>query len=172
MLMNTETDRPADSKSQNFRFDFDSEDFSGSVNESLQGGIEVIGKVFGGLVGAIKDAVGPELLQAMELAGWLQQLSGCLDSIVGALKSQGSVPAESAGQLAFYAEQFDRVVAGSKLESQQDTLRQHLHQARQAAESASKDPTAAVDVIAQASGYFKAAASSCVPLPQGSDSPE
>ena len=163
--MTNENDTPPDANepSTDFKIDIDPK-----IGESLQGGMDAIGKVFGGLVGAIKDAVGPELMRSMEVAGWLGQLASCLDDMANGLKTNSEVPAEASGQFAFYVEQFDSSLDGSKLESQKASLKQQLEKAEQAVASAVTDPDASAAALAQASGYFKAAAASLVPI-QGKD---
>ena len=134
------------------------------LGENLENGFDAIGKVFGGLVGAIKDAVGPELMKTLEVANWLGQVAECLEKISTGLKSDGTVPAEQAGQLAFYAEQFDSTLDGSKLDAQKAGLLEHLNAAQQAVRDALNDPEAAAATLGHAAGYFKAAAASCVPV--------
>ena len=160
--MTDENDTPPDadqSPSEDFKIDIDPK-----IGESLQGGMDAIGKVFGGLVGAIKDAVGPELMRSMEVAGWLGQLASCLDDMANGLNSNSEVPAEASGQFTFYVEQFDSALDGSKLESQKPSLQQQLQKAQQAVASAGSDPDESAAALAQASGYFKAAAASLVPI--------
>lgn len=139
-------------------------DLNESLGEGLQNGFDAIGKVFGGLVGAIKDAVGPELMKTLELANWLGQLAECLEKISVGLNSDGSVPDEPAGQLLFYVDQFDATLDGSKLEAQKPAFQQHLSQCQQALKDAAVDASLAAKTLAKSAGYFKAAAASCVPV--------
>lgn len=144
-------------------------DIDPKVGESLQVGLDALGKVFGGLVGAIQDAVGPELMRGMEVASWLEQLTQCLDLIAEELQSGGNVPSAAVGQLAFFTAQLDETLAGSTLESQQVSLRQQFDRAQQALKNTEDDPASAATVLSEVAGYFKAAAASCVPLPRGSN---
>lgn len=164
--MTDENDTPPDidQPSEEFKIDIDPR-----IGESLQGGMDALGKVFGGLVGAIKDAVGPELMRSMEVASWLGQLASCLDDMASGLKSNNELPAESSGQFAFYVEQFSSSLDGSRLASQKASLQLQLENARQAVASAVSDPDASAGALAQASGYFKAAAASLVPIQSKED---
>lgn len=134
------------------------------LGESIENGFDAIGKVFGGLIGAIKDAVGPEMMKTLAVASWLGQLAECLEKIAGGLTADGTVPAEPAGQLAFYAEQFDTTLDGSKLESQKAAFSEHLQNCQQAVANAAADASAAATTLNHSAGYFKAAAASCVPV--------
>lgn len=158
-MTDSKDNTPADAQKQvpsEFKIDIDPK-----VGESLQGGLDALGNVFGGLIGAIRDAVGPELMRNMEVAGWVGQVATCLEQIAASLKEDGNVSAEVSGQLSFFVDQFDSSLEGSKLESQQVALKQYLLNAQQAVENADRD---AVSAVAQAAGYFKAAAASCVPI--------
>ena len=157
-------DQP-EQKPLDLKFDIDPK-----VGESLQGGLDALGQVFGGLVGAIKDAVGPEVMKGIEVAGWLEQLTTCLESIAAGLRSDGIVPADAVGQLTFFAEQFDSAIAGSKLEAQKELLTAKLRMAQQVIDGVNNDPTAAAETVTRVAGYFKAAAASCVPVPKGKES--
>ena len=137
------------------------------VEESLQGGLDAVGKVFDGLVGAIKEAVGPELMRNMETANCLGQLATCLEAMAEGLNETGTIPAAAAGRFAFFVGQFDGALEGSKLAAQETVFRQQLNQTQQAVANANGDPTGTATVLAKAAGYFKAAAASCLPLPHG-----
>ncbi|MEP3479960.1 MAG: hypothetical protein ABJZ55_11985 [Fuerstiella sp.] len=134
------------------------------LGESLENGFDALGKVFGGLVGAIKDAVGPEVIMTLQAANWLGQLTECLQQIVKGLDADEMVPAEPAGQFSFLAEQFNTILDGSKLESQKPAFGQHLQNCQQAISDAADDAKAAATVLNHSAGYFKAAAASCVPV--------
>lgn len=134
------------------------------LGEGLENGFDALGKVFGGLVGAIKDAVGPEVIMTLQAANWLGQLAECLQQIVEGLDADGIVPAEPAGQFAFFAEQFSTILDGSKLESQKPSLGQHLQSCQQAIGNGSVDAKAAATVLNHSAGYFKAVAASCFPV--------
>lgn len=139
-------------------------DINVDLGEGLQNGFDAIGKAFGGLVGAIKDAVGPELMKTLEVSTWLGQVAECLEKISNGLSSDGSVPAEPAGQFAFFVDQFDSNLNGSKLESQKPALQGHLQKCQQAIENAAADPAIAVATLSHSAGYFKAAAATCLPI--------
>lgn len=150
-------------------------DINENLGESLQNGFDAIGQVFGGLVGAVKDTVGPDLMKTLEVANWLGQLGECLEKVSKGLTADGVVPAEPTGQLAFFAEQFDSTLDGSKLESQKSKLQQHLQNCQQAVENAGADPVSAAVTLSHSAGYFKAAAGSCIPVQakaSGENSPE
>ena len=164
--MPADNDTPPDAgrPSEEIKIDIDPK-----IGESLQGGMDAIGKVFGGLVGVIKDAVGPELMKGIEVSGWLSKLAKCLESIATGLRSDGTVPSEAAGQLSFFTDQFDEALAGSKLETQQDALKAQLQTAHDAIAAAGDDQQSSADAVSKAAGYFKAAAASCVPVPKGNE---
>jgi len=159
--MHTLKDAPVAEKDPDIKIDINEKI---DLSEGLENGFDAIGKVFGGLVGAIKDAVGPELMKTLAVASWLGKLSECLENIAVGLTADGTVPAEPTGQLVFYAEQFDTMLDGSKLESQKAAFREHLQNCQQAVANASDDPSAAATKLSHAAGYFKAAAASCVPV--------
>ncbi len=156
-----QNDRSAsESSEQKFRVEIDPQ-----VEQSLQGGLDALGKVFGGLVNSIKDAVGPELMRSMEVANWLEQLATCLDGIAGELRSSGSASWESVGQLDFYVDQFDAELQDTKLADRQAALREHLDSAHAAVKQVTPDNAVQqADQIAKAAGYFRAAARSLVPI--------
>lgn len=77
------------------------------LGDPLEDGLNMLSKVFGGLVQTIKDAVGPEFMRGMELDNWLEQLATCLEQIARSLRETGEVPAERAGELAFFVDQWD-----------------------------------------------------------------
>lgn len=139
-------------------------DLNENLGEGLQNGFDAIGKAFGGLVGAIKDAVGPELMKNLEVANWLGRLAECLEKISDGLHSDGSVPAAQAGQFSFYVDLFDATLDGSKLEAQKPAFQQHLNRCQQALKNPVTDAPLAAATLAQSAGYFKAAAASCVPV--------
>ena len=140
-----------------------------NFGESLETGFDALGKVFGGLVGAIKDAVGPEMMKTLGAANWLGQVAECLETLSKGLSTDGSIPSEAAGQFSFLADQLDANVDGSKLEAQKATIGEHLQNSRQALDSADNDPQAAAKALAHAVGYFKAAATSVVPIQPSSN---
>lgn len=147
-------------------------DIPADVGDSLQGGLDAIGKVFGGLVNSIKDAVGPELMRGMEAANWLEQVASCLDEIADGLRESGAAPWESLGQLDFYVEQFDGELEGTKLAERQRELRKHLEAAYAAAKQGdSNDAAAQADNVSRASGYFRAAARTLIPMTGSNDQP-
>lgn len=140
-------------------------DFDPNVGDGLKNGLNALGQVFGGLVTAIKDAVGPEMLKNLEAAGWMGQVAKCLETISTELNQNGSVPADAVGQLSYFSEQFSEAIAGSMLESQSDALKARLQTAQTAIDAAGEDPVAAAAAIAKVAGYFKAAAESFVSAP-------
>lgn len=139
-------------------------DLKDNLGESLETGFDALGKVFEGLVGAIKDAVSPEMMKSLVVSNWLGQVAECLDTLSKSLSTDGTVPAESAGQLSFLKDQLDASVDGSKLEAQKATFQDHLLKSQQAVGNAVTDPETASTTIAHAAGYFKAAATSMVPI--------
>ena len=139
-------------------------DIDPNLGDGLQNGLNALGQVFGGLVDAIKDVVGPETLKNMEAAGWLGQVAECLDTISAGLKQDGNVPADAVGQFSYFSEQFPAAIADSTLESQSDALQARLQMAQTAVDVAGKDPATAAASIAEVAGYFKAAVASCVPV--------
>ena len=155
---NSSGDRPGE-----FKIKFDSQ-----AGDGLQKGMEVLQQVIGGFVQSIKDAVGPEMMRNFEAAQWLEQLGDCLDQIAVGLRDSGKVPPEAAGQLAFYVDQWDGGLRGSKLEPNQAALRKRLESAEAAIQQATSENAAQqAAVVAQAAGYFHAAAKSVLPLPTG-----
>ena len=134
------------------------------LGDSLENGFDALGKVFEGLAGAIKDAVGPEIMKTLEVANWLGQLAECVGSIAEGLSAHGAVPAEPAGQFAFFVEQFDTTLDGSKLESKKPALAEHLQNCQQAIANAEGDTATSATSLSHAAGYFRAAAASCVPI--------
>jgi hypothetical protein len=145
-------------------------DLNENLGDSMGKGLDAIGKVFGGLIGAIKDAVGPEMMKALETANWLGQVAECLETISKSLSTDGSVPDDSVGQLSFLKAQLDSSLEGSKFEAQKATFQQHLQDCQQALDNSSTNPQVAAKTVAQAAGYFKAAAKSLVPIKASSDS--
>lgn len=148
-----------------FKFEFDSK-----TGDGLQKGMEALQQVFGGFVKSIKDAMGPEVIRNLEAAQWLGQLAECLEQIATGLKASGEVPSESAGQLEFLADQWDGALVGSKLESNQESLRKRLESAQQAILQTTPDTASRqAELIAQTAGYFQAAAKSVLPLSTGGE---
>ena len=148
-----------------FKFEFDPK-----TGDGLQKGMEALQQVFGGFVKSIKDAIGPEMMRNLEAAQWLGQLAECLEQIATGLKESGEVPSESAGQLEFFVDQWDSALQGSKLESNQESLRKRLESAQQAIVQTTPDTASRqAAVIAQAAGYFHAAARSVVPVSTGGE---
>jgi hypothetical protein len=146
-----------------FKIKFDSQ-----AGDGLQKGLEALQQVFGGFVQSIKDAVGPEMMRNFEAAQWLGQLGDCLDQIATGLRDAGKVPPEAAGQLAFFVDQWDSGLRGSKLEPNRAALRTRLESAEQAIQQATAENAAQqAAVVAQSAGYFHAAAKSVLPLPTG-----
>ena len=148
-------------------------DFTLDLNEKLGGsmenGFDALGKVFGGLVGAIKEAIGPELMKSIGAATWLGQVAQCLETLSKSLSTDGTVPDEPAGQLSFLLNQLDASLDGTKLEAQKGAFQQHLQSCQQALANAAADPRAAAKTLAHAVGYFKAAATSMVPIQSRGD---
>lgn len=144
-------------------------DLNEDLGKSLETGFGALGQVFGGLVGAIKDAVGPEMMKALGTANWLGQVAESLETISSGLSADGTVPAESTGQLSFLAGQLNESINGSKLEGQKATFADHLQKSLQAVDNAATDPETASTTIAHAAGYFKAAATSMIPIQGTSD---
>jgi hypothetical protein len=143
-------------------------DLNEKLGESMENGFDAIGKIFGGLVGAIKDAIGPEMMKSLGAATWLGQVAECLEKMSKSLSTDGRVPDEPAGQLSFLQGQLDTSLDGSKLESQKATFQEHLRNSLQALENADADPQSAAKTLARAAGYFKAAATSMVPMQSSS----
>lgn len=140
-------------------------DVNPKVGDSLQGGFDALQKVFVGLVESVKEAVGPETLKSLELGNWFEQLASCLDQIATSLREAGTVPAEKVGELAFFSEQLDSEIRGSKFESQQASLRQRLDAVTQSLDDVNgANATEAARKLAQAAGYFHAAAKTVAPL--------
>lgn len=144
-------------------------DLNEKLGESMGNGFDAIGKIFGGIIGAIKDAVGPEMMKAIGAANWLGQVAQCLETISKSLSTDGTVPGEPNGQLSFLKDQLDKSLDGTNLEAQKATFQQHLQNSQQAMENADADPQAAVKILAHAAGYFKAAATSFVPVQPTTD---
>ncbi|MCA9122453.1 MAG: hypothetical protein H6822_15395 [Planctomycetaceae bacterium] len=144
-------------------------DLNENLGESLESGFDVLGKVFGGLVSAIKDAVGPELIKSLGTANWLGQIAECLETMSKSLSADGTVADEPAGKISFLKDQLDSSLDGTKLEAQKASIQQHLENSLQALENAEADPQAAAKALAHAAGYFKAAATSIVPIQPGSE---
>jgi hypothetical protein len=133
------------------------------LGDPLQDGLNVLSKVFGGLVQTIKDAVGHEFMRGMELANWLEQLATCLEQIARSLRETGEVPAERAGELAFFVDQWDNQFQGVKLVSE-PALRQRLDKARQALDqSTAANAKQQAAVVLEVAGYFRAAAKTALP---------
>ncbi len=145
-------------------------DLNEKLGESMENGFGAIGKIFGGIIGAIKDAVGPEMMKALGAANWLGQVAQCLETISKSLSTDGTVPGEPNGQLSFLKDQLDKSLDGTKLEAQKATFQQYLQNSQQALENADADPQAAAKILAHAAGYFKAAATSFVPVTPSADS--
>ena len=72
-------------------------DLNEKFGESMENGFDAIGKIFGGLVGAIKDAIGPEMMKSLGAATWLGQVAECLEKMSKSLSTDGRVPDEPAG---------------------------------------------------------------------------
>jgi hypothetical protein len=158
--MNEIQDPPvADEKKIDFKVDLNEK-----LDESMGNGFDAIGKIFGGIIGAIKDAVGPEMMKALGAA------AQCLEAISKSLSTDGTVPGEPNGQLSFLKDQLDKSLDGTNLEAQKATFQQYLQNSQQALENAAADPQAAAKTLAHAAGYFKAAATSFVPVQPTADS--
>ena len=155
-----------DDKKIDIKLDLNKEDFG----ESLENGFDALGKVFGGIVGAIKDAVGPEMIKLLGTAKFLSQVAECLETISKSLSTDNTIPDESVGQLSFLQGQLDTSLDGTKLEAQKSGFQEHLEKSQQALEDAAADPQAAAKTLAHAAGYFKAAAKSCMPVQPQADS--
>ena len=144
-------------------------DLNEKLGGSMENGFDALGKIFGGLVGAIKEAIGPEVMKSLGAATWLGQVAQCLETLSKSLSTDGTVPDEPAGQLSFLLSQIDVSLDGTKLAAQKGTFQQHLQNCQQALTNASTDPRAAAKTLAHGAGYFKAAATSMVPIQSRSD---
>ena len=149
----------ADKKKIDFNIDLNEK-----FGESMENGFEALGKIFGGLVGAIKEAIGPEMMKSLAAANWLGQIARCLEKLSQSLSTDGTVADEPLGRLSFLKDQLDESLDGSKLQAQKATFQQHLQNCQQALANADADPQTAAKTLAHAAGYFEAAASSCVPI--------
>ena len=120
-------------------------------------------KLFEGFATVAKQAIGPELLRNLEAASWLGRVATCLDETGASLNQPPTVVAGKSGELACYLEQLDAEVKGSRFESQEDALRHRIEGVVQAI--IGKSQTDASRTVAEAAGYFRAAANSVGPLP-------
>lgn len=121
----------------------------------LEGAMAALQKVFEGVAAAAKKAIGPERLRNHEAAEWLGRVAACLAETAAALRDTTHAQGK-AGELAFYSEQLDAEIKGSKFEAQHAALRRRLDGVLQALGTG-----AAADAVAEeAAGYFRAAAGS------------
>lgn len=175
------TDTPDDSaneskktSAQEFNFSFD-----GDAGDALGQGMEALKSVLGGIVGAVKEAIGPEGIRNLEASQWLTQAASCLEAVATGLREQGKVPAGKAGELTCFLERVRDEVKGSKFESQLSSLRQRLEDALQLVERSGGAEGSAVseqDInrLSDSAGYFNAAAASVAisaATGKGDDSP-
>lgn len=77
----------ADDKKIDFKIDLNEK-----LGESMENGFDAIGKFFGGLVGAIKEAIGPVLMKSLGAANWLGQTAQCLEALSKSLSTDGTLP--------------------------------------------------------------------------------
>ena len=130
-----------------------------NIDKGLQVGLDAIQKVFAGLVTAVKNAIGPEMLRMLEAGNFLSQVGTCLDETAAALRESGTCPPEKLGELACLRERLAVELKGSKFEGQTTALRERLEMAGQAATAGDARSLAVV------AGYFHAAAKTAAPAP-------
>lgn len=143
---------------QSFEFKIDPK-----PGDSLQGGLDVLQKAFSGMFQVIKDAVGPDMLRNLEVGNWLEQLASCIDGIAQSVRETGSLPADKAGELTFFQEQFEDALTGSKFERQQSALKQRFERVTQAVDRVAAGTRGdEAQVLAETAGYFRAAAKTAI----------
>ena len=125
----------------------------------LGDGLAAIQQVFAGLADAAKNAVGPELLKNFQAGQWLGRVATCLDQTAAQLRTEVPSVAGKLGELAAYRERLGGELEGSKFAPEVTALAERLDSALSAARD--RNP----DVVAEAGGYFRAAANSAGPIP-------
>ena len=138
----------------------------GDVGEALEKGMDALKSVFGGIVDMVQDTIGPDGMKNLGAAQWLTQVASSLEEAATGLRD-GAVPSGKAGEISCFVDRLEDELKGSKFESQMSTLRDRLQKALQAIErvSGTESPISSgdVDMVADAAGYFTAAASSVTP---------
>jgi hypothetical protein len=149
--------------------------FDGDVSDAIGKGVDTLKSVLGGIVNAVQEAMGPEMMQNLAAAQWLSQAAACLESAAKGLREQGSVPPGTAGELTCFQERAEAELKGSKFKTQLPQMQQRLQAALDLVEQCSSAPDATpsdqdICKIADAAGYFKAAAASAVPISPSNES--
>ncbi|MBP85804.1 MAG: hypothetical protein CMJ64_03665 [Planctomycetaceae bacterium] len=143
--------------------------FDGDVGDAIGKGVDSLKSLLGGIVDAVQEAMGPEMIQNLAAAQWLSQVAACLESAATGLREQGSVPFGTAGELTCFQERAEAELKGSKFKAQLPQMQQRLKGALDLVEQCSANADAApsdLDIrkVADNAGYFKAAAASAVPI--------
>lgn len=149
-------------KSAEFKIDIDPK-IGDKIQEGLQGGVDVLQGLFSGFVKSIQEAMGPEMMRNLAASQWLGQVAASLDEVAAAWRTGAPTPPGKSGELSCYAERLPEEVKGSRVEGQTDALRNWLELAKNAIE---RDDTQSRSV-ADAAGYFNAAAKSAMPVQLG-----
>jgi len=141
----------------------------GDVGEAVGQGMEALKMVLGGIVDMAQGLVGPEGMRGFEAGQWLAQVGASIEEIATALREQETVPAGKGGEITCFLERIDAELKGSKFESQTPAFRQRLEEISQLLERAGAEetsrPTAGdLQQLTNSAGYFRAAASSAVPI--------
>ena len=133
----------------------------GDVGDALEKGMDALKSVFGGIVDMVQDTIGPDGMKNLGAGQWLTQVSTSLEEAAKSLRD-GAVSAGKAGELSCFLDRIEEELTGSKFESQLPSMLQKLQTALTVVQSGDSSDLAGIDAVADAAGYFSAAASSIV----------
>jgi len=148
--------------------------FDSNVGDAIQGGMDALKMVMEGVVSAAQEMVGPEGMRNLEASQWLAQVATTVEEIATGLEQKAPL-AGKAGEIACFLEQVESEVKGSKFQAQLPSFRQRLEEVTQLLDrpggEGSSPPTAdELKQLNDSAGYFRAAASTAVPISPESSS--
>jgi hypothetical protein len=146
-------------KNGEFKFDINSK-VNEKLQEGLQGGVDALQNFFTGFVKSIQTAIGPEVMRSLSASQWLGQVAASLEEVAAAWRADSPTPPGKSGELSCYAERVIEEVKGSRVEGQSEALCEWLEIAMQAIDREDTQSRS----VADAAGYFNAAAKSAMPL--------
>ena len=156
---NSNGDGPANPKPE-LKFSFEKD-----LGGALQGGMEAIKKLFEGFATMAQGLVGPEAVRNFEAGQWLERVAICLDETAALLREASQVTPEKTGELTCFLERVEEELKGSKFASQQSALHQRLQNIHDQISTPGDSVPFRVQAtqVAEAAGYFHAAAKSAIP---------
>ena len=152
---------------KDFRIDIDPKVVE-KMQEGLQGGVDMIQRLFTGFVKSLQDAMGPDMLKNISAGQWLQQVAVSLEEVCDAWRAGQPTPAGKSGELACFVERLEEEIQGSRVANQLAALRERLVKAIAALEQASPESqSSSLRLLSETVGYFQATARSALPVSVG-----